>query len=279
MLRKDDDDSILAKRLDQIFNLKSDVEVETEEELAAEKYGEGFQWYAVVPRLDVEVRIGSLRRIVGDRFTLFYAREKGLRAFICTSASEHSLQGLFEVARAAPLPYSFAAVARARRFRSDPYYLDFYIAEYTERIRRYLEENKVEIKPVSVAEGITVNVLPLQLDERTIAKVADERLKIEVRKTVDEIAKKIEEDIKNRLEELEKKLKNAKSVIHLPNVRIAILEEIENVKQICNAYGVELPEMLGYRIQKFYKELERRAMDSMSSPRARALARKLINSR
>ena len=129
MLRKDDDDSILAKRLDQIFNLKSDVEVETEEELAAEKYGEGFQWYAVVPRLDVEVRIGSLRRIVGDRFTLFYAREKGLRAFICTSASEHSLQGLFEVARAAPLPYSFAAVAKARRFRSDPYYLDFYIAD------------------------------------------------------------------------------------------------------------------------------------------------------
>jgi len=151
--------------------------------------------------------------------------------------------------------------------------------EYTERIRRYLEENKVEIKPVSVAEGITVNVLPLQLNERTIAKVADERLKIEVRKTVDEIAKKIEEDIKNRLEELEKKLKNAKSVMHLPNVRVAILEEIENVKQICNAYGVELPEMLGYRIQKFYKELERRAMDSMSSPRARALARKLINSR
>ena len=148
--------------------------------------------------------------------------------------------------------------------------------EYTERIKEYLSEREVDVKPVNVADGITVNVLPLQLSPETIAQVADERLKTEIQRTVNEIVEKIEGDIRKKLEDLEKKLRNVRSVMHLPNVRTAILEETENVRLICSVYGVQLPETIEYRIQRFYSELERRAIESIDSPRVKALAKKLI---
>lgn len=148
--------------------------------------------------------------------------------------------------------------------------------EYTEKIKKYLSERKVEIRPVSITDGILVNVLPLHLDEKTLARVADERLAQELRKTAAEIAKKVEEDIKERIEALDKKLKNAKSIMHLPNARDALLEEIENVQEICSSYGIELPESVQWKINSFYRDLEKKALDSITTPRAKALMKKIL---
>lgn len=148
--------------------------------------------------------------------------------------------------------------------------------EYTEKVKEYLIQNKVEIKPVKVAEGVVVNVLPLQLSPDVIEKVADERLKKEVQKTVDEMARMIEEDVQRKLEELEKKLRNAKSVMHLPHVREALNEEIEDLRQTCETYNIEMPKTLEYRINRFYMDLEKKALGAIKSERARALAKKLL---
>jgi len=117
------DDRILAERLKQIFGDDESLVIATEEHEST------MHWYSIVPRLNGEVRMGDLLKISGEKFTLFYAKSGGIEAFIYTSASNQSLRRFFDVSKAAPKPFNFAAIAGARKFRSDKYYLDLYIPD------------------------------------------------------------------------------------------------------------------------------------------------------
>ncbi|WP_202320378.1 hypothetical protein [Archaeoglobus neptunius] len=147
--------------------------------------------------------------------------------------------------------------------------------EYTERVKEYLAERETEVKPIKIVEGITVNILPLRIDESTIARVADEKLKAEIRKTAEEIRKKVEKDVEERLENLAKKFKNFKRISNLPSVRKAVAEEVENVKTICSEYGIDIPKDMEYKMDAMLERFYGKVTDQMSNARARALVKKL----
>lgn len=133
------DDRLLAERLATIKigdvdlgeitsggEQEAAVDVETVKTVAGDKKA---CWYSIAPRLGKEVTMDELVRIVGERFTLFYAKNGKLYSFIYTTASKQSLAKFFDASEAAPKPYDFMAKAGTNPLKTDKYYFDFYISD------------------------------------------------------------------------------------------------------------------------------------------------------
>lgn len=129
--------------------------------------------------------------------------------------------------------------------------------EYTELVKRYLEQNGVELTPPRIADGVTLDVLPLALDSKTIERVASERVKVEASKMLEKLSRDFIKDIERRFEELSKKLKRARSIMHVKQTREAIKKEIEALQSLCADMGMKVPPELLRSIERFEKEYEK----------------------
>lgn len=148
-------------------------------------------------------------------------------------------------------------------------------ADYTELVKNYLAENEVQIEKIRIVDGISIDVLPLTLDSRLIEKVASDVVKREAIKMLDDLANTFVKDIEEKLNALAKKLKKAKTIIHVKQTREALKKEVESIKQLCEDAGVEIPPSMLRLIDKFENEYSK-FVDNVLEERVESTRAKVV---